>query len=365
MDKTVPIVVPSLEEIKKMIKQENINSGRLQSLRLPKELNLGGTKPKKVYTPNLNAVRSKSKHNQLSAKACRSQKQSSHKRSLDNATQRENNKRSKYVQSEGVFSQGISQVKTTNHTEKPPVFKEYNNSLTIPKINRNNLVIKEDKDTPDIASFIDDDDSDSESENEYDPIVLPLDSNKESFAKSFKIKQEPAVKIKNEDSTVESIPTVSKPTFNFEKTKVKIEKYESNVNNIQTAFMDETKEYDEDNPAFSLLQVPNTFFGKVWSDDPKETNLDYSLKCFPEGEIGKICIRKSGKMEFVIKNISFDLNVEHPEGLTEMAVQFPGEESIALEPSLVTLGTISEKLVVTPEWNSLFDRAKRHNKFYW
>lgn len=36
-------------------------SPRLQSFRLPRDLSLGGTKPKKVYAPNLNVVRQKNK----------------------------------------------------------------------------------------------------------------------------------------------------------------------------------------------------------------------------------------------------------------------------------------------------------------
>lgn len=34
---------------------------RLQSLKLPRDLTLGGTKPKKTFAPNLNATRNKEK----------------------------------------------------------------------------------------------------------------------------------------------------------------------------------------------------------------------------------------------------------------------------------------------------------------
>lgn len=34
---------------------------RLQSLKLPRDLTLGGTKPKKVFVPNLNVARNKDK----------------------------------------------------------------------------------------------------------------------------------------------------------------------------------------------------------------------------------------------------------------------------------------------------------------
>ncbi|KAF5281225.1 hypothetical protein FQR65_LT14818 [Abscondita terminalis] len=250
MEKSIPILDPTLEEIKKIIKQENImNSGRLQSLRLPKELNLGGTKPKKVYTPNLNAIRNKDKQN-LITRPNRNHK-NSHHRSLNNAIKREN-KRPKYIQPEGVFSQGIGEVKRPQNVECPSTNKDYKNSLTIPKLNKKD---KEIVGIPlDIKLLVDNkSDAESESENEYDPIMLPLWKNNESFAKSFKIKQEFPVKIKCEDGINENISTASKSSYEFDKTKIKIEKFEGN--NAQTAFMDETKEFDEDNPAFSLLQV--------------------------------------------------------------------------------------------------------------
>lgn len=44
-------------DMRKFVKQPN----RLGSLSNPRDLSLGGTKQKKVYTPNVNAVRTKNK----------------------------------------------------------------------------------------------------------------------------------------------------------------------------------------------------------------------------------------------------------------------------------------------------------------
>lgn len=46
--------------IQNFVKDEG-NNIRLSSLRLPRDLSLGGSKPKKMYTPNLNVVRNKYK----------------------------------------------------------------------------------------------------------------------------------------------------------------------------------------------------------------------------------------------------------------------------------------------------------------
>lgn len=42
-------------------KQNETSNNRLESLRLPRDLSLGGTKPKKIIQPNLNVTRSKQK----------------------------------------------------------------------------------------------------------------------------------------------------------------------------------------------------------------------------------------------------------------------------------------------------------------
>lgn len=45
------------DEVRQNVKQTN----RLGSLSNPRDLSLGGTKQKKVYMPNINAIRSKNK----------------------------------------------------------------------------------------------------------------------------------------------------------------------------------------------------------------------------------------------------------------------------------------------------------------
>lgn len=48
--------------LKKFIKEENSGGQRLNSLRLPRDLTLGGlAKPKKQFVPNLNITRNKEK----------------------------------------------------------------------------------------------------------------------------------------------------------------------------------------------------------------------------------------------------------------------------------------------------------------
>lgn len=53
----------SVFSLQNFIKEEPVSNGtpRLHTFRPPRDLSLGGTKPKKVYTPNLNVTRPKNK----------------------------------------------------------------------------------------------------------------------------------------------------------------------------------------------------------------------------------------------------------------------------------------------------------------
>lgn len=63
-----------------------------------------------------------------------------------------------------------------------------------------------------------------------------------------------------------------------------------------------------DNKLFcSLWKMPDTL-GKNFTDDPhSEQVLDYHLKDMPEGQIGKMIVRQSGKMEVQIGNMTYEL----------------------------------------------------------
>lgn len=61
------------------------------------------------------------------------------------------------------------------------------------------------------------------------------------------------------------------------------------------------------------MQLPDSFPGKGLSDDPNVKKLfDYQLNDMLEGQIGKICVRRSGKMEIYIGKIKYELEqAEH------------------------------------------------------
>lgn len=57
---------------------------------------------------------------------------------------RDRHKQSQYIQSEGIFSQGINEIKkSSNNSERITALRESNNAsgLAIPRLNKNNLSV--------------------------------------------------------------------------------------------------------------------------------------------------------------------------------------------------------------------------------
>lgn len=55
--------------------------------------------------------------------------------------------------------------------------------------------------------------------------------------------------------------------------------------------------------------MPDTFPGKGFTDDSDKL-VDYTLNHMQEGQIGKILVRKSGKIEVIIGNVPYLIDVE-------------------------------------------------------
>ncbi|KAJ8925893.1 hypothetical protein NQ315_009745 [Exocentrus adspersus] len=106
--------------VKDFIK-ESPGGPRLQSLRLPRDLSLGGSKlPKKIYKPNVNVARNKDKPKEFVKK----DREFKGKRNND----LHNTRKQKFVQSSGIFSDGmgdghrLTEKRVVNHSrdiEKP------------------------------------------------------------------------------------------------------------------------------------------------------------------------------------------------------------------------------------------------------
>ncbi|KAH1023551.1 hypothetical protein HUJ04_012734 [Dendroctonus ponderosae] len=78
---------------------------RLQSIKLPRDLTLGGTKPKKVFLPNIHATRNKEKKEYLINKT-EGQKKTNNRADFRN-NKKGIDRSDKFIQSSGIFSDGM------------------------------------------------------------------------------------------------------------------------------------------------------------------------------------------------------------------------------------------------------------------
>lgn len=278
--------------IKSFIKKST--PSRLQSLRLPRDLSLGGTKiqQKKVYKPNVNVVRNKNK----------TEKAKSNEKSKSKPVKEKQEKiKDKFIQSTGVFSEGIGpnlvkQIKL----EKKLTIKEtkHTRNLEFPDFAKQSIKKPTKNIQGSIPNDVKTDKSDSDSEDK-----LP-------FAPS------------TWDSNFLEIKSETKEWSN----KLPIE-YGNQID-LRSSLM-------------TLWQLPDSFTNRG-------TKLsDFHLPDMPEGQIGKLIVHKSGKFEVSIANTNF---------LLDSTLDSFSEDVVCLNidtKNSFVLGEVKNRFILSPDWSFL------------
>merc|ERR1719412_1761983 len=94
-----------------------------------------------------------------------------------------------------------------------------------------------------------------------------------------------------------------------------------------------------------------------------------TLNALPEGYLGKIQIRKSGKTQLLIGETALDIDLGAQVGFLQdlVSINVPNEESDLQEQThahekigdMTVLGHVRHRIVVSPDWERLFDRSKK------
>ncbi|KAJ8941951.1 hypothetical protein NQ318_013287 [Aromia moschata] len=264
---------------------------RLQSLRLPRDLSLGGTKSsKKNFKPNLNVIRHKEK---VVGKVEKPKNRNSHLRERP---------KDRFVQSSGVFSDGIGDVNRPPQNrvyvrEKRPALRQERQSFS--NISSSDRVFKE------IATYEEDsDDSDRDVKVPFKPVRWD----------AKKLLEDPPMK-------------------------------ESNVSSQEELAKVFLKRCDPLNDALSLSlwQLPDALCFK--NDSNVKKSGDCGLCDLPEGKIGKVCVRKSGKITVCVGSLEFELE---PEGFGCPVEEVVSIDASAEEPKAVVLGEIDNMFLLVP-----------------
>ncbi|XP_028143975.1 uncharacterized protein LOC114337663 [Diabrotica virgifera virgifera] len=280
--------------IKSFIKKDFVkdtSSQRLTSIKLPRDLSLGGTKQhKKLYKPNLNVIRNK--------KVTENKLQVVNNTKLRSRRNKEPVKQ-KYVQSSGVFSEGIISdivpVVRVRQDAAPKTSPTIVNTLKLTEAFKKH----EDKIINDIKECTESSDSDSEN------------------ISSFKYIQWNEASFKNVKSEVMPDVTIPKPDF---------------------------LNFDDQKSTLGLWQLPDSF--SFIKDDQRS---DFNLNDAGEGIIGKILVRKSGKIDAVIGNLSYELEAVKWESFNEHLMSV----SIGKFSHAVNLGSLQNRFILSPNWNQL------------
>ncbi|CAH0562401.1 unnamed protein product [Brassicogethes aeneus] len=306
------------EKLFKNLMKGEKSGGRLQSIRMPRDLNLGGTKVKKSYTPNLNVVRNKDKTKDVVKKGDQKRRER-----LGHDRSRQNNRQSQFVQSSGVFSEGVgTDVVHSHFREKREA--EDRVAMTVPTIKKDYLEINKKMEEGVMEDIMGcDDDSDDERH-----FLQPITWSESDF------KETPAslqLKIKTEEEASKEINKLS----------------------LKSTASEYTEDfYTDDKPNMSIWNLPDSFAGKGLSDDPKITKIfDYPLHSMLEGQVGKFIIRKSGRIQVQIGRVKYDLDSSDATPNREDIVSLI--EKSKGKTNMTVLGEISNRYILNPDWNNL------------
>nr|XP_023016237.1 DNA-directed RNA polymerase III subunit RPC4-like [Leptinotarsa decemlineata] len=315
--------------LKKLIKGDSEIGKRLQSVRLPPDLSLGGPKlPKRQFAPNLNATRNKDKPKEIL-------KKNEHKHKERNNDRKPIKfKEQNIIQSSGIFSEGAGGdiIRTSRWTRGDNDGSSGLPSMTMPTFKKHSYQI--DKRTEDnVLDDIIGCDEDSKDEK------LPFHPVPWQTKQIMPVKQE----IKKEEHF-----DFSNVMQDFNSVKLECSDYQ----------MDDHKEYlgansaSNDNPSMALWRLPDSFSGKGLSDDPNcKTLFDYGLNDMIEGKIGKLLIRKSGKVEVQIGRIKYHLEPSDVDIYREEVVSVEADSKNQMVAAV--LGQIQNRYSLYPDWETL------------
>ncbi|XP_034102955.1 DNA-directed RNA polymerase III subunit RPC4 [Drosophila nasuta] len=351
-----------------------------------RDLTLGGRgTSRKVFAPNLNAVRNKNTNVKTSKDFTQSRGRGRGARGAAGAARGRGaggTGNSSLIQTTGVFSEGAGAV----HLRKPSSggggsYARGGDEVTVSR----KRTIGKDERTADqrVQDLISDDDVESASDDEmggdktelnYKPIML-----KEGLWLSEKqvVKQEPQ-SIPSTNTDAAALPQQLESLFVHE-TPAQYGRYPRSIE----AFLSTSQ-----SPQLFVMQLPNVL--PCVADDaddapPAKAPADAStsteqanspmpatstaangpkpsvLQQLEEGQIGKILRYRSGRVKLLLGDTLFDLDLGLESGFLQelMSISCNREQRSG---DMINLGHIQAKLKATPDWEHLFEQQAREER---
>ncbi|XP_050070378.1 DNA-directed RNA polymerase III subunit RPC4 [Anopheles maculipalpis] len=327
--------------------EATVKTERLQTFRGPRDLTLANgrtTKPpanKKVYTPNLNAVRNKNTDVKTASTGPKSRVKTDRNKN-DKDTR---NKKAAMIQTSGIFSDGLAQRVLTraSKSDKSSSSKEPGESIRKPMFSRTDTKINLEVEHKLIQNLYNDNDED----------LAELEQKIENGLKL-------PIKLENSDYKIKP-PEV--------KTENLAEPKQDPVNSVENVLSGE-----QHNKMF-LLQLPDALPGKCDAADKGATAPNGGSDCkseatvndedtpqyctvrdLAEGYIGKLIRYRSGKVKLMLGDIMFDINLGMDTGFLQELVSI-NTNQVERNGNIINIGTINAKLNASPDWEYLFKNS--------
>lgn len=347
---------------------------RLASFKPPRDLSLGGLKPnKKIFTPNLNVARKK--HNSVTpsnSKVVKKEEKNKKDRKSDKNKNFKNGP--KVIKSTGVFSEGLGSVE--RHTHSRVSYgrdSEPAQALQKPTIKMENIVkIDYDDEEQKIREAYGDEWYDAECENFSDeeaPIKLPPNGSwLNTEKKPGVIKQEVIVKPEprdydDGDHRGDDNHHRDKGDGDFEDVKP------VSIGKMFVKQTDVTDLLKNDKPTLIFLQLPDILPGRGGDDDFRRKHDESStseaddkpkdnrcrMKDLQEGKIGTMRVHRSGKVTMYIGDTLYEVSTGIRPSFHQELVSTTVDDA-SRSANLISLGDLQNKLVITPHWESIFDK---------
>ncbi|XP_053694717.1 DNA-directed RNA polymerase III subunit RPC4 [Sabethes cyaneus] len=324
----------------------SVKSERLTSFRVPRDLTLGGltngrsTKPvanKKVYTPNLNAVRNKDTNVKTASSGTKHRVKTER-----NKDSKAKTSRGSLIQTSGIFSEGLAQrtlQKSRNDRYNNSSSKEPGEAIRKP-VFRTEIKIDPEDERKRICDLFGELDEETGGDTKKDGHDANM-----------------PVKLENSD-------------YRFKPAALKIEvKDEPMIPKAEVRdLLDSINANQADQSNFFLLQLPDALPGRT-DNDPKKSSesqttentgnqngLDpprCTVRELEEGYVGKVLRYRSGKVKLLLGNTMFDLTLGMDSGFLQELVSINTNTS-ERSGNIIDLATIKAKLNASPDWEHLF-----------
>ncbi|XP_049885686.1 DNA-directed RNA polymerase III subunit RPC4-like isoform X2 [Pectinophora gossypiella] len=348
----------SNSEEKKMPKTNGAGidmSERLATFKPPRDYTLGGVKTnRKVFTPNLNVSRNKTKGPSAGNKEQKKEEKGKRDR---NKNERNKNFRNgaNIIKSGGVFSEGLG------GGQRQASRGSYNrdSESTTPVLQRPTIRVK------DVVKI------DKELEEQKIKAVMSRGTFSDDDSEDFKdvVNKNAPIKLPMDDGA----PPDTKPVVEM-KPKVTVKKEVLDNSDLVDLLR-------SDQSTLMLVKLPDTLPGRgpggddspphrksrdqltttpAAPSDPDDESIPADIRCrlkdLEEGQIGKLRIHHSGRVTMALGKTIFEVSLGTKSAFHQEVVSMAVDEA-SRSATLVSLGAVQHKLNIVPDWEALFQEA--------